>query len=119
MAVRKQCRAKGCARSPRCDHPWWFDVQHRGRRYRMSVDDFALTRGAKLPVASKQEAEKVWQPKFIAEIVSGKDPRVRIEPKPEQPPPKPPMTIAELLQLYRERYVNVEPLKARAVFASQ
>jgi hypothetical protein len=32
MAVRKQCRAKGCKSSPRCDHPWWFDVMHQGRR---------------------------------------------------------------------------------------
>jgi hypothetical protein len=45
----------------------------------MPVDDFALARGATAPVTSKQEAEKVWEPKFIAEIVSGKDPRVPIE----------------------------------------
>lgn len=72
MAVRKPCRNKGCRASPRCDHPWWLDVMHKHRRYRMPVDDFALARGATAPVASKQEAEKVWQPKFIAEIMSGK-----------------------------------------------
>ena len=34
-----------------------------------------FARGATAPVTSKQEAEKVWEPKFIAEIASGKDPR--------------------------------------------
>ena len=33
---------KGCRASPRCDHPWWFDVMHDGKRWRMRVDDFAL-----------------------------------------------------------------------------
>src|SRR5687768_7906775 len=79
MAVRKPCRSKGCKTSPRCEHPWWLDVMHNRERYRMPVDDFALARGATAPVTSKQEAEKVWEPKFIAEIVSGKDPRVPIE----------------------------------------
>ena len=49
---------------------------HNGVRYRMPVDDFAFARGATAPVTSKQEAEKSWEPKFIAEIASGKDPRV-------------------------------------------
>jgi hypothetical protein len=52
MAVRKQCKAKGCKASPRCDHPWWFDVMHQGKRYRMPVDAFALLRGAMQPVSS-------------------------------------------------------------------
>jgi hypothetical protein len=77
MAVRKPCRSKGCKTSPRCEHPWWLDVMHYRERYRMPVDDFALARGATAPVTSKQEAEKVWHPKFIAEIVSGKDPAWR------------------------------------------
>ena len=46
MAVRKPCRSKGCKTSPRCEHPWWLDVMHKHRRYRMPVDDFALARGA-------------------------------------------------------------------------
>jgi hypothetical protein len=72
MAVLKQCKSKGCKSSPRCEHPWWFDVMHQRKRYRMPVDDFALQRGATRPVTSKQEAEKVWEPKFIGEIVAGK-----------------------------------------------
>lgn len=54
MAVRKQCKAKGCKASPRCEHPWWLDVMYQGERYRMPVDAFALVRGAKQLVTSKQ-----------------------------------------------------------------
>jgi hypothetical protein len=116
MAVRKPCRSKGCKASPRCEHPWWLDVMHNHRRYRMPVDDFALARGATAPVTSKQEAEKVWEPKFIAEIVSGKDPRVPIE---RETTFERPTTVADLLKLYRTRYVEVEPLKSRAGMSSQ
>ena len=84
--------------------------------YRMPVDDFALARGATAPVTSKQEAEKVWEPKFIAEIVSGKDPRVPIE---RETKFERPTTVADLLKLYRTRYVEVEPLKSRAGMLSQ
>ena len=41
MAVRKPCRSKGCKTSPRCEHPWWLDVMHNHRRYRMPVYDVA------------------------------------------------------------------------------
>ena len=98
MAVRKPCRSKGCKTSPRCEHPWWLDVMHNRQRYRMPVDDFALARGATAPVASKQEAEKVWEPKFIGEIVSGRDPR-----KPPAPPAADGMTVADFLDQYYER----------------
>lgn len=116
MAVRKPCRSKGCKTSPRCEHPWWLDVMHNRVRYRMPVDDFAFARGATAPVASKQEAEKIWGPKFIAEIASGKDPRV--VPGREAAPAQP-ATVADLLKLYRARYVEVEPLKSRSGILSQ
>ena len=103
MAVRKPCRSRGCKSSPRCEHPWWLDVMHNRKRYRMPVDDFALARGATAPITSKQEAEKVWEPKFIAEIVSGKDPRVPIE---RETKFERPTTVADLLKLYRTRYVE-------------
>ena len=67
---------KGCRASPRCEHPWWFDVMHDGKRWRLRVDDFALARGATEPIASKQTAEHVWEPKFFGEIIAGRDPRV-------------------------------------------
>src|SRR5438876_1040768 len=116
MAVRKPCRSKGCKTSPRCDHPWWLDVIHNGVRYRMPVDDFAFTRGAKASVVSKQEAEKVWEPKFIGEIVSGKDPRVAPD---REAATHRPATVADLLSLYRARYIDVEPLKSRDRMVSQ
>ena len=116
MAVRKPCRSKGCAASPRCDHPWWLDVMHRGKRYRMPVDDFAFARGATASITSKQEAEKVWEPKFIAEIACGTDPR-RVS-KRESVGDKP-ATVADLLATYRTRYIDVEPLKSRATIISQ
>ena len=78
MSVRKICKEKGCRASPRCDHPWWFDLMHGGKRWRMRVDDFAIARGATEPVASKQAAEQLWEPKFLGEIMAGHDPRQRI-----------------------------------------
>ena len=70
---------------------------YRGKRYRMPVDAFALARGATQPVTSKQEAEKVWEPKFIAEIASGKDPRK--VPQRETTTGKP-TTVADLLTIH-------------------
>ena len=105
MAVLKQCKSKGCPTSPRCEHPWWLDVMHRRRRYRMTVDDFALARGAAKPVTTKQEAERVWEPIFVAEIVDGKDPR--------RPPAKGAsgeLTVAEFLVQYRKRHCEAERL---------
>jgi integrase len=116
MAVRKPCRNKGCRTSPRCEHPWWLDVMHKGRRYRTPVDDFAFARGARAAVTSKQEAEKTWEPKFIAEIASGKDPRVR--PGADSALGRS-ATVADLLNIYRKRYVDVEPLKSRSTIVSQ
>ena len=109
MAVRKQCRGKGCRKSS-CKHPWWLDVMYQGTRYRMPVNEFALSRGAERPVTSKQEAQKVWEPRFIAEIVAGKDPR------------RPPirgrsgeLTVAEFLGEYRRRHCEAEKLNMDAL----
>ena len=114
MAVLKQCKSKGCKASPRCEHPWWFDVMHRRKRYRMPVDAFALTRGATQPVTSKREAEKVWEPKFIGEIVTGRDPR-----KPPAPVTNKAMTVAQFLDQYYDRYVVTESLRSIASLRSR
>ena len=60
MAVRKICKQKGCRASPRCSHPWWFDVMHQGKRWRMPVDDFAqlLATEAKVPDLTKPDLDK-------------------------------------------------------------
>ena len=116
MAVRKQCKWKDCKASPRCEHPWWLDYKYRGKRYRMPVDDFAAPRmknGERHPVRSKQEA-KGWEGLFIAEIKAGNDPKLQ----PEVPTPAL-ATVAELLNTYRTRYVEVEPLKSRDGMRSQ
>lgn len=110
MAIRKVCKQGGCKSSPRCSHPWWFDVMHDRRRWRMNVDEFALARGATEPITSKQVAERVWEPRFIAEIVAGRDPRI----PPMQPrPAESTLTVGQLLDLYFEQYVLAEGLRSR------
>src|SRR6266850_7266926 len=107
MAVRKICTLKGCRASPRCEHPWWFDVMHQGKRWRMSVDRFALARGASEPIEAKQTAERVWEPKFLGEIAAGRDPRV----PPTTQRAAVGLTVAEFLDLYYTNYVEDEGLR--------
>lgn len=107
MSVRKICKPKGCRGTPRCDHPWWFDLMWRGRRWRMRVDDFAMARGATMPVTSKQTAERVWEPKFVGEIVAGRDPRIA----PVQEPAAEGWTVADLLDCYYKDHVEAQGLK--------
>src|SRR5688572_529244 len=108
MSVRKICKPKGCRASPRCDHPWWFDTMHQGKRWRMPVDDFALVRGATEPVTSKQTAERVWEPKFLAEIIAGRNPRVKpiTAPKASEA-----LSVADVLDRYYTNYVEAEGLR--------
>jgi hypothetical protein len=89
---------------------------HNGIRYRMSVDEFAFARGATASVASKQEAEKAWLPRFTAEISAGRDPRIGPD---HVHAVDRPATIADLLKLYRTRYVDIERLKSRSTIVSQ
>lgn len=80
----------------------------------MPVDTFALARGATKPITSKQEAQKVWEPRFIGEIVAGKDPR-----KPPAPPAAEGMTVADFLDQYYDRYVLAESLRSVASIRSR
>jgi len=106
VAVRKRCKEKGCRASPRCDHPWWFDVMHQGKRWRMSVDAFAMARGATERIDVKQTAERIWEPKFVAEIVSGRDPRVA----PNVTRKAVGVTVRDFLDVYFTNYVEAEGL---------
>ncbi len=115
MGVRKICKPKGCRASPRCEHPWWFDVMHDGKRWRMPVDDFALVRGATEPVTSKQTAERVWKPKFLAEIVAGGDPRRQRK----ATAPVKEVTVGEFLDRYYAEYVEPEGLKSTVTIQGQ
>ena len=109
MVVRKICKPKGCRGSPRCEHPWWFDLMHGGRRWRMRVDDFAVARGATETVMSKQTAERVWEPRFLAEIMAGRDPRVA----PATQPAAAELTVSGFLDRYYTSYVEAEGLRSR------
>jgi integrase len=106
MAVRKVCRHMGCRASPRCHHPWYFDVMHNRKRWRMPVDEFAIARGATAPITSKETAAKLWEPKFLAEIVAGRDPRI----PPDVPRAAIGVTVAEFLDTYYANYVEAEGL---------
>jgi hypothetical protein len=107
MAVRKVCRHMGCRASPRCHHPWYFDVMRNRKRWRMPVDDFAIARGATAPITSKETAVKVWEPKFLAAIVMGRDPRI----PPDVPRVAIGVTVAEFLDTYYANYVEAEGLR--------
>ena len=107
MAVRKICRQKGCRASPRCGHPWWFDLMHNRKRWRMPVDEFAIARGATEPITSKETAMKVWEPKFLAEIIAGRDPHF----PPEVSKAAVGVTVADFLDLYYANYVEAEGLR--------
>jgi hypothetical protein len=80
---------------------------HGGKRWRMRVEDFALARGAPEPVTVKQTAEKLWEPRFLAEIIAGRDPKV----PPDVPKPAMGLTVADFLDGYFESYVEAEGLR--------
>lgn len=82
----------------------------------MNVDDFALVRGATEPVTSKQVAERVWEPKFVAEIVAGRDPRI---PPLLLRPAEATLTVAELLDRYYEQYVEAGALRSKGSIRSR
>ena len=68
MAIRRRCRGS-CRHSRRCLEHLWLDVKHRGERYRMPVNEFALPRmesGKQRPIQSMEEARD-WERLFIGE----------------------------------------------------
>lgn len=77
---------------------------HNRKRWRMPVDEFAIARGATAPTTSKETALKVWEPKFLAEIVAGRDPRI----PPDVPRSAVGVTVAELLDTYYARSTDSE-----------
>jgi integrase len=72
----------------------------------MNVDEFATVRGATERIDSKQTAERVWEPRFVAEIMAGRDPRV----PPNVPKRAEGVTVADFLDLYSTNYVEAEGL---------
>ena len=80
----------------------------RGKRWRMRVDDFAIARGATAPVTSKQTAGRVSEPKFVAEIMAGRDPHVAATAQPVAEH----LTVADFLDCYCKDYVEAEGLRS-------
>ena len=77
MAIRRRCRGT-CRSARRCVEHLWFDVKHRGTRYRMPVNDFAVLRmepNKQRPVQSMEEVRD-WERLFVGEIKAGRDPRL-------------------------------------------
>jgi integrase len=77
MAIRRRCRG-ACRSGRRCLEHLWLDVKHRGVRYRIQVNDFAVPRmeaGKQRPIESMEEARD-WERLFIGEIKAGRDPRI-------------------------------------------
>jgi hypothetical protein len=62
----------------------------------MRVDEFAIARGAPEPVTSKQAAERVWEPKFLGELMAGRDPHI----PPTKSAPVGGLTLTEFLDRY-------------------
>ena len=76
MAVLKQCKSKGCKASPRCEHPWWFDLMHKGRRYRMPVDAGHQISGRRMVVVSDPTREPEAEEEAASETVTARDQRL-------------------------------------------
>ena len=99
MAVRKPCRSKGCTTSPRCEHPWWLDVMHNGRRYRMPVRRLRVSREAQ-----RQRSPRNRRPRRSGNRSSSRrSPRAKIRAcfLNARTARSRPTTVADLLDLYR------------------
>jgi len=44
MAIRRRCKYRKCRNARRCLEHLQFDVKHRGTRFRVAVNDFAIRR---------------------------------------------------------------------------
>jgi hypothetical protein len=87
----------------------------RTQAMRMPVDDFAIPRGATEPIRSKQTAERVWEPNFVAEIMAGRNPRV--SPVAATSQTSETLTVAGFLDRYFTEYVEAEAIKRAATVA--
>jgi integrase len=88
---------------------------HGRKRWRMRVNDFALARGATEAITEKQTAEKLWEPRFLAEIIAGRDPKV----PPHVPKAAEGLTITGFLDQYYESHVQAEGLRDPATIQSR
>jgi hypothetical protein len=80
-------------------------VKHRGTRYRIPVNHFAvprMERSKQRPVQSMEEVRD-WERLFVGEIKAGRDPRIK--PARKEAPANL-QTIAGFLDAYFERYLR-------------
>ena len=104
MAIRRRCRGT-CRSARRCVEHLWFDVKHRGTRYRMPVNDFAVLRmepNKQRPVQSMEEVRD-WERLFVGEIKAGRDPR--LEPARKEKAPDI-MHVSGFLDAYFETHLK-------------
>jgi integrase len=79
---------------------------HENVRYRMGVNAFAIPRmpeAERRPVISKQEAQKVWEPLFLAEVIAGRDPRRSRQETAV-------VTVSDFIDIYTKRHCEAERL---------
>lgn len=104
MAIRRRCRG-ACRSARRCLEHLWFDVKHRGTRFRMPVNDFAAPRmepHKQRPVQSMEEVRD-WERLFIGEIKAGRDPRIKPT---RNETPADLQTVARFLDAFLDRHLR-------------
>ncbi|MBI2833959.1 MAG: hypothetical protein HYX76_05980, partial [Acidobacteria bacterium] len=115
MAIRRRCRGS-CRNGRRCLEHLWFDVTHRGVRYRMQVNEFAVPRmdpGKQRPIESMEQARD-WERLFIGEIKAGRDPRTTPETKRAATDIQ---HVAGFLDAYFERHVKPSGIRSAVTVA--
>ena len=113
MAIWRRCSKRTCANPRRCLDHLYFDVTHRGVRYRVPANEFAIPRmdrDKQRPIQSLEEARD-WERVFIGEIKAGRDPR-RPKPRKKSSPDVVPKDVASFLDAYVERCVRPAELKS-------
>lgn len=107
MAIYKRCQHRGRERD-RCSHPWYGTYQLRGHpRVRVSLAKWSGTE-----LRTKGEAQTVFDDVKAAIRGGAFDPRGRgVVPSSDEP-----MTFAQLVKLYEERYVLAKNLKTAKEF---
>ena len=120
MSIRRKCSERTCKNGRRCLEHLRFDVMWRGKRYRMSVNAYAIPRmqpGKQRPIQSMEEARD-WERRFIGEVKAGLDPQ-----RPPSPPPRKVTTdienVSTFLDAYFERCAKPAALRSIGSVRSQ
>jgi hypothetical protein len=119
MSIRRKCSERTCKNGRRCLEHLRFDVMWHGKRYRMSVNAYAIPRmqpGKQRPIQSMEEARD-WERRFIGEVKAGLDPtRPPERPKNEKTEIE---NVSEFLDAYFERCAKPAGLRSIGSVRSQ